>query len=452
MNNQGNMIVNYEEYLAYDQAFQRKYGHLFHAYPYAMIIFDTILRHNENENKTFSQNAIKRLKSQYKYNLKTFARRPFYLISAMINRQPAWEKSLFVDLSKRFAYLSSRLEEVCRESGVGIVRYCPLRSYDFKLAQNRDRLFADQQIFSPGIKNTIKKITFENLPELISNKKLLHDLNGEIERNVEKLAAIMNRKKIRLCFTSGDQVYIKQFFCAAAQKAGIPYYVLLHGYTQGAKYIGVLPIHANKLLVWNNDIKNRLSTALTKSSRVEEKDKIEIFGYPIYDGVYVKKYKEKYREDPRRITFISQPFEEMGVAIDRETIYSRLQQLKMKGFDVVIRLHPKEKTKHDKIALIKHYDLDISDGELLKDLIESRAILGFNSSVIYEAKLLQKHVFQIKGLNINYLHEDVSKICIDEIPELGSLILQQPAYSGDDRLIADFKEKLKMMLDEVNVL
>ena len=86
----------------------------------------------------------------------------------------------------------------------------------------------------------------------------------------------------------------------------------------------------------------------------------------------------------------------MGVAIDRETIYSRLQQLKMKGFDVVTRLH-RGKTKHDKIALIKHYDLDISDGELLKDLIESRAILGFNSSVIYEAKLLQKHVFRSKA-------------------------------------------------------
>ena len=442
----------FSAYGKFDKEITKKYGHQYVRYPHAMMLFDLILRHAETTKKTFCISAINRLKdkSGSKGNLKTGLRRFFYFTGSILAALLLNKKCILVDLPSRFNCLVGSLREICAEYDIKIVNMALVRG--FKFSGYKDKFYIDPFIFSRGVKKVIKNLSYDNLHDVIGNNELIEKINAEIGRNIERLARFMKRKQLKLILASSDQPYIQQVISTAAEKASVPYYVIFHGYPQGGRYIGLLPIHAQKLFVWADENKNRLIEALKSSSKPGDARKVEVFGYPIYDRKFVEKSKEKYAENPRKITFISQPFEAAGIDLDRNLLYQKLLELKNKGFIIQVRLHRKEKSNKTNLELIKKYNLDLSGNSLIQDLLESKIILGYNSSVIYEAMLLNKNIFQIKGLNIDYLYEDVPKISIDEIPGIGNLILPEQLTYKNAILIADFKEKLQSLLHEAKVI
>ena len=88
---------------------------------------------------------------------------------------------------------------------------------------------------------------------------------------------------------------------------------------------------------------------------------------------------------------------------------------------VCVRLHPKQILNQNLEKQITKYKISKSRGDLQKEVYRAEAVIGTNSSVLYEVSKLGKPVFQItEHARLDY--EGVKKISLSEINKLPRMI------------------------------
>lgn len=436
-------------YVNYEMNFQKKYRYYYERYPQAMILFDVILRDAERETNELSKIAFDRLmiKIDSTFSLKTFVKKIIFdfIKNRKNNDKP---KAIVLLRDQRFSYLNNAVRKAVFSEGldfVNVISVNQIPRINMHFLKSRTKTIDFETLFySSNLKKIMKNFSYNKIDKFLKDDIKMKRLNLMVEESISAIATKLTNTNIRVIFMAEDQSYENQILCIAAQKVSIPTYVFLHGYPSG-EYIGVLPIRAKRLLIWNEHQAHTLDRIFL-GGQFNYSTKYDVFGYPRFDQKYINKKKQELNNKESYITFVSQPFEEVGQYIDRDSIYSKLQVLKRKGFNILVRLHPKEKNNTNKINEILSYDFKISQSELILDLLKSEWVIGFNSSVIYEAHIISKNAIQIENNLSDLRYENIPCIKEQEIPKLDELeILKNYKKKKCDYkdIISDFEISLK---------
>ena len=232
-------------------------------------------------------------------------------------------------------------------------------------------------------------------------------LENILNQEITKLSKIFKDKKIKLYVTAFDQVYDDIFNILACQKAGIRTKCIAHAFLPGGiEYepkTNCLPVFADKLYVWSQEDYDLLKG-------YEEMEKIEIGGYPKYTKEYIEKKKKQYPEK-KIITFFSgYRISEEWMKIEkpiRKRLFSLFKEIAEKqGYEIYIRYQNKEEPKireHEK-ELLKKCHIKVSRNPFIKDILQSEITLAFDTSCLYEAKILGKKAYTL------FTHTEYDKI------------------------------------------
>jgi hypothetical protein len=433
----------YNDYLYFEQIYIKAYGKYYERYPNAMFLFNPILRHITNSGgiNLYSKILINELK--YKFlvlkNKKLRAKQMLtFLIKNLNNHSNCISELMILSDIERYDYLAKRIlvnYSVC----MPVFVYNILTSIRFK---NADRYYVQDILFPEELKGEIAKLDVSKVDLLLKDVSFMKKLDHKINEIKLFFANFLYKNNIKYIFSAGDSGYEDRIICEAAKLVNIPFYVFLHGYPQGSPYIGILPIYADKLFVWNKDIKETLLKI------VGEEKKIEIFGYPKYDVIGLEKIKNKIKSSTHKIiTFVSQPYEENGIRLNREYIYRELKKLENLGYKIAIRLHPVERKNETKVRQVKKYNFIFSKLDLVEEILRSEYIVGYLSSVLYEADIIKGNAIQLIDKNVKFQYPSIESI---QIEELYDYLLKKKEisnfYSKNNDLVYDFEEKLKEII------
>ncbi|GEK91033.1 hypothetical protein [Alkalibacterium kapii] len=424
---------NYHQFrVKYDM----KYKIYYDKYYYAMILFDMVIKNYERGTTHLSVSLLNEIKGNFKGSKNFWKNILTSLISKLnyLYSKIKRHNSVLILDSNKFKLLNEAIKTNTKKNKKSIKVVAPKKIMDI-----RGIIIPKTVIYNKDLKNLLESISIENLPEILENEYLMNSFNLNIKKSVFQVNQILKVNNIESIYTISDQKFENRLICEAAKLSQIPFFVFLHGYPQGGEYIGVLPFHGSKLLVWNREQKERLS-------KIMDINKLEIFGYPKFDKLYLKKF-QNVSTIKNKITFISQPFEETGINFKRELVYSKLSKYKDDNYIINIRLHPKEKDDLVKINQIINMGFKVSTDSLLYDIYSSSKIIGYNSSVLYEAFLISNDkVYQIDDdTPINFKYSFIKKLYLEDLEEIKNNdnhnTITQSKY-----LIEDFKTEVKHLL------
>jgi len=271
------------------------------------------------------------------------------------------------------------------------------------------------------------------------NRKILFNKLDSLEKilnvKIDKLSRLFINKKIKLYVSAFDQIYDDTFNLLACQRAGIKTKCIAHAFLTGnikdEPKSNCLPVMADKLYVWSQEDYDSLEG-------YEEPGKIEIGGYPKFAKEYIEKMIKKYPEK-KIITFFS------GLAYDEEWIkqdiiirrklFNKLKEISEdRGYEIYVRYHGKDEkiNRKNEEDLIKECHIKISRNSLIKDLLQSEISLGFDTSCLYEAKVLGRKSFCLfthTKYDKMYFLKNIEYIDVDDLPKkLGEKIDNNPKY------------------------
>jgi len=222
-------------------------------------------------------------------------------------------------------------------------------------------------------------------------------LEKVLNERINRLAEILKKEKVRLYVCVFDQVYDDIFNILACQKAGIKTKCMAHAFLAGSiEYepkTNCLPVFADKLYLWSQEDYDLLSG-------YENMEKIEVGGYPKFSKGFLE---EKIKEYPEKkiITFFSgyrYSNDWMGAeAPVRVKLFSVLKGIaEEKGYKIYIRYQGKDEEElRSEKELLRDSHIKISRNSFIKDILQSEIALGFDTSCLYEAKILGKKSYTL---------------------------------------------------------
>jgi hypothetical protein len=95
--------------------------------------------------------------------------------------------------------------------------------------------------------------------------------------------------------------------------------------------------------------------------------------------------------------------------------------------------------------MIKEFGFEISNNNMLKDILDSTFVIGFNSSVLLESSLIKGEatVFKISDFNNIKNVLNVTELTLDKIFEKLTNVNDALVYNDKNGLIDDFKLKIQ---------
>lgn len=259
-------------------------------------------------------------------------------------------------------------------------------------------------------KRTIRDVRRIGLSQIEAYPALLEKLEQICRDEVVWISRQLSSCRVGRIVLMEDSSSIAQLLCIAAQTIGVPATVIAHGYIQDPKLISICPINADKLLVWTEEQEKALTAVLSP----EQASRVEFVGFP--------KLQPNPRAGlPNRLLYAAEPL----FSTDRPPLpWPRLCQLfwalSKNGFDVILRLHPKDLIHGD---LLKEAGLTgcvtLSKVSLHEELMLAGIVLGSNSSVLVEAAFAGRRAVQIEeGRRVHLERVEVMSLanCADLCP------------------------------------
>lgn len=271
------------------------------------------------------------------------------------------------------------------------------------------------------------------------NKRILFEkldiLEQTLEQEINKLSRLFINKKIKLYISAFDQVYDDIFNILACQRAGIKTKCIAHAFLAGdikdEPKTNCLPVLADKLYVWSQEDYDSLKG-------YEEMEKIKIGGYPKFSKEYIEKMIKKYPEKKIITLFSGFTFDKEWIEQDlriRRKLFNKLKEInENKGYETYVRYHGKyeKDMRKNERDLLKKCHIKISRNSLIKDLLQSEISLGFDTSCLYEAKVLGKKSFALfthTKYDRLFFMKNIEYIDIDDIKKkLEEKIDNKPKY------------------------
>lgn len=228
----------------------------------------------------------------------------------------------------------------------------------------------------------------------------------------------------------------------SSKHSNIPVFSFLHGYLSSNIKDFPKKRLLDNLLVWDYRLKKILMPFY------DEPDKIINFGYPKYDLKKINQMKIKPKYD-FLFALSYTPISEIIFLLEF------INEINLKEKKVLIRFHHfNYDLDRNKISQImkknNHIDYHYSSrNDLLIDLLSSEKVLGFNTSVLFEAYVLGKNVYQIQSNKISFFmdYEFIPILNIDSLAmEQIRIILFENKKNKFSKLNNDFKEDIINLL------
>lgn len=423
---------------SWNKSLSTNYNSFFDDYYYATVLFSMVISHklkSGDDQYIVANKSFNKLKNNFKDNFKLKSLIKYFTIVCINTKKPEKNRAI-IDISPRFNYLKS----IVLSNFQNNYNYDVIDLYhSSKIIRLINRL--PFIFFRKEIGNVLKNVTFSDFEFLLRDNNLMKRLDKLVQDEVNYMANLLVKKNVKFVFFTDGFQFHKLLIILAAKVKNIPCYEMFHGYHQSSFYSQLF--FCNNLLVWNYEQKIKISNSVNKS-------KIQVFGYPGFDEKKINSMKRIYSQDPKRITYVSQP----QSIKDKKNIYERLNILKLSGYKIFVRLHPKEvKSKEHKIIfkLTNEFGFEISTNLLEEDILKSKIILGRSTTVLYEALLINKNSLQIEEQTINNVHvyKQIASIKLDEIEKLKNddFVNKVLGMNKREKLINDFNVKVRLLID-----
>lgn len=371
-------------------------------YPYAMLVLNSQLNALLSSN---DKNSYKVLMSKQSQKTKSYLTKLLgYNISKLVVKKKKTE-NVFISLNKNFKDFQNQFIYSLKISNKTAI----MSNKTKKRMLSRLNLFFNyidyiylSQSKSIQLYKMLKKILMQLEKNGISivNSINLNKLNNLVKKHVGHSKKKLLRLNVKFLLVS-DEIsnFEKYFLLQAAKELNVKSLIILHGYFNGNIYFPQFYDH--NIWCWNKGIEKYFLEKYIKN--------IIYMPYPIDLS------KRQSNNIQYNLLFISSSFVDIST---RLIILKKLRSIIPAKFSVLIRLHPHElrNKKHFKIIseLLVQLNFSLSNSDLKTDLNKSSYIVGFFSSVIYQASILNKKTLLISVPDNDYkAMEDISTIKLE---------------------------------------
>lgn len=376
-------------------------GDFYEKYPLSSKVLDRHIRCKIHYGDGETENII--LSYQYNRGLVGAVKNLAYLYLKLTNKNNDKEKILVSpSLFSRFGILGEQLKNKYNISSI------LNKKFAIQLLKSgvKDFIDTDKITYNLKLQKLLPEITvfisqyIDNSDD--SNKKILFQkldiLENILSEEINKLGQIFVNKKVKLYLSVFDQVYDDIFNILACQKVGIKTKCIAHAFLNGSienePKTNCLPVLADKFYVWSQEDYDSLIG-------YEEMEKIEIGGYPKFTKEYIEEKKKEYPEK-KIITFFSgYRFSDEWLRIEapiRKKLFDVLKEIvEREKYEVYVRYQGKdeEKIRKEEKKMLEEYHIKVSRNPFLKDVLQSEISLGFDTSCLYEAKIMGKRAYTL---------------------------------------------------------
>lgn len=364
--------MDFSAYRAFDDAFQAKYADLIERHPFAMMLIEKQLRNYESGSVAIADANIRKLTAS-SYGRRFRAQLAFQL-GGLIRRDP--RPSYYLKL-ERFDTFKSNLSSALADLGMR-----PVRGGKAAIMPEM-KVLHQLATLGGAFREVMRTAATKGIVEASADRQLMHKLDKQARSNFAYVKAMIEQQRIQLFIADGDTLPFSRMICAAAKELGVPYVVIAHGYIQSPQLVGIAPIYGDYLVTWTD----QQAADLRRALREDEKAKVFCFGYP----------KDTYRFDVKSdlALIVWHPLHDGDLALQGEEIRSIAAALRSSGYRSRLRLHPKDTKARAFRAFASGTDIEFSEGTLADDLEKSSIVIGSRSSVLVEAAMSGKRVFQL---------------------------------------------------------
>lgn len=363
--------MDFSGYRTFDDAFQAKYADLFDNYPFAAMLIEKQLRTYEAGAVAAAGANIRKL-ARANYGRRIRAQIAFHLAGLKRDASPTYYLNL-----DRFDSLKSKVSS--QLAGLGLA---PLRE-ERGMLMSEMRALHQLATLGGAFQTFMRAAATKGIVEAAADNQLLGKLDRQARKNFALVKAMIQKQQIQLFIADGDTLPFSRMICAAAKELHVPYVVIAHGYIQHPQLVGIAPIYGDYLVAWTE----QQALDLRRALRQEEKSRVLYFGYP----------KDTHRSEANdnQALIVWHPSHDGDLVLQAREIRDVAEALRSAGYGSRLRLHPKDTKAREFRAFFSGDDIEVSNKPLADDLEQSSVVIGSRSSVLVEAAMSGKRVFQL---------------------------------------------------------
>lgn len=282
-------------------------------------------------------------------------------------------------------------------------------------------LFRRSMLFYCVLKN-FNVVDSASMKYVLGSEAFLNQINRAIEVDYRNALKVLNKWQPFALVLNSDQTPESHMIVKAASALGIKTCVIAHGYFKNPWLVSVLPLYADRLYTWTDDVKQRVLNAdqecnvytlngikldcIAVSKKAERK--ILVAGSPLY----------QYETAPEYLNAFKRAMMELGKV--KESL----------DVEVVYKPHPLE-TNHVLLEeILSNNGIKKIGGDIYKLAAESLAVCGGLTSFLYEAAQSGIAVAQIKELSLFEPDEGFDGVPMCAAAELNSVLSRQLNAQG----------------------
>lgn len=358
--------MDFSQFSPFEDRFCNKYCGIINEFPFAYLLIEKQLRNFEGG---FPDLAVRNARNASKTNYGRMLRAVLF----------AWRykkiaHSQYYMSFERFSKLEAGLKPMLSTMGIS----------PFTANKQLNRLATLGTAYSRFMKVASRR-GFEHAA---NDRALLRALDRQGQKNFERIKRFLTKANIKLFLADGDTTPHTRLYCLAARQLQVPYIVFAHGYVQDLQLVSVAPINADYFIPWTEQQLRDLAAAVKES----DAQKLRYFGYP-------------------KAVFPSAGVAELALiawhslfdcdrAKEIEAIKSLTRRAQAEGYNVRLRLHPKDRSDNILRETFSNMNVDVSTNALDVDILDSEIVLGSYSSVMIEAAMSGNKVLQVSDYSI----------------------------------------------------
>ena len=253
--------------------------------------------------------------------------------------------------------------------------------------------------------NSLKK-----LEHLFINENFINEIRISYNKDLLFFQKILKKMNVIGLLIHSDQTPIGYILTQAAKKNKIKTAVLAHGTLSDTYMVAVLPLHSEKIFVWNKQSEIYINMCSSKTSA------------EYLEGINHKKIILNKQQD--KILFVFDSIIFINEKLENE-FYDFIKQLNiLKGdYDLICCLHPADEHKVNKKNLSLRYGIKWSTKNIYTEAKNAKVVIGGVSSFLYESYYNGINTIQIKNLIYNYVeyqefNDLVDHWKLDGIPQI----------------------------------
>lgn len=381
--------MDFSLFRPFNTAFNDKYVSIREKYPFAFLMMEKQLRNFESGSAKLT---LQNIRKASRLNIGRMIRSTIFAHTYKSSFTPQYYMSF-----ERFRWLEHQLDYRMRAKNMS----------RFEPGKHLERL-ATRGLAYPKFMRIAAK---NGLEAALEHKDLLASLNSDGKRNFCLIKSLLIKSKTKLVLTDGDTVPYAQMLCRAARQLGIPYVVFAHGYIQNPRLVGIAPINGDYLIPWTKGQFDDLAAELEEADIL----KLRYFGYP----------KEVFSSEVNsgQALIVWHTLLDRDREADIKDLVSSCRRVRDEGYEIRLRLHPKDNNDQELRKLLAEENINISKRSLGDDIREAEIIVGSYSSVLVEAAMSGKcamqfskysKLFSFEGIHVLHPLETIREVALKQ--------------------------------------